>query len=357
MIKLYGVIFSPYTAKVRAYLQYKNISYREVFANWYQYLTVIKRKTGVMYIPVVSLESGEILQDSSVIIDYFESEYTDDSITPPGAKQQLASALLENYGDEWMVPFSCLHYRWNYPENLPVLFPQFGRVALKNGPKPLRSFLGKKISERFRGFMPKLGLTAEICEGVEQRHEQLLGLLNKHFAEYDYLLGGRACMGDFALFGPLYAHLYLDPAPRKVMDKLAPNVVAWVERMANKPQPSGEFLTNDEVPADIEEIIKIVAEDLLPLLLEAAVRVDDWAQKNPSNKVVPGALSGMEFSLAGKSASRMVLTAPVWKLQRTLTCVQSHSEPDWLRGLGAGALVDYQQQSRVLRRKNKVEIA
>lgn len=356
MNKLYGVSFSPYSGKVRAYLKYKNIPYQEVFANAYQYLTVIKRKTGVMYIPVVGLESGEVLQDSSVIIDHFEQAYKDSAVTPPGAKQRLASAILEVYADEWMVPFSCLHYRWNYPENLPVLFPQFGRVALPYGPKAIRAILGKRLSARFRGFMPKLGLSKDICAAVEQRHKALLDILNEHFAEHDYLLGGSACTGDFSLFGPLYAHLYLDPAPRKVMEARAPNVVRWVERMADKPQPRGDFLAGDVVPEAVEQLLAIFAEDCLPLLLESARRVDDWAAKNPSVKQLPGALSGMEFSILDAKASRMVLTAPVWKLQRVLSCVDD-VDVKWLEATGAQALLSYQQQAPVTRRNNKVVLA
>ena len=356
MNKLYGVEFSPYTGKVRAYLKYKNIPYKEVFANGYQYMRVIKRKTGVMYIPVVELGSGEVLQDSSVIIDHFEGLYADRLVTPPGEKQQMASAMLEIYGDEWMVPFSCLHYRWNYPENLPVLFPQFGRIALPVGPKKIRAILGKKISERFRGFMPKLGLTKEICAAVEQRHEALLDILDAHFAEHDYLLGGSACVGDFGLFGPLYAHLYLDPAPRKVMEARAPNVIRWVERMADQPQPSGDFLADDVVPETVEKLLRIFAEDSLPLLLESARRVDAWAADNPGVKRLPGALSGMDFSILNAKASRMVLSAPVWKLQRVLEHVPAVSQ-DWLDQLGAQALFDYQQQAPVTRSNNRVVLA
>lgn len=356
MNKLYGVTFSPYTAKVRAYLQYKNIPYKEIFASGWQYLTVIKRKTGVMYIPVVALESGDVLQDSSVIIDHFEVRYEDVPVTPPGAKQRMASAMLELYGDEWMVPFSCLHYRWNYPENYSVLLPQFGRIALPHGPKALRTILGKKISERFRGFMPKLGLTSEICVAVEQRHEQLLALLNQHFEQHDYLLGGAACTGDFALFGPLYAHLYLDPAPRKVMEAKAPNVVRWVERMANCPQPSGDYLADDVVPETVEQLLCIFIKDSLPLLMESARRVDQWAKDHPGNKQLPGALSGMEFSILDAKASRMVLTAPVWKLQRVLA-KRTGVDADWLKQLGVTDLLDYQQQAAVTRKNNQVVLA
>ena len=356
MINLYGLKISPFTAKVRSYLQYKSISYKEIFVTMLEQYNFIKKKTATMYIPVVSLDDGEVLQDSSAIIDHFEEENKSNLVTPSGPKQKLASALLEVYGDEWMVPFSCLHYRWNYPENYDYILPEFGRMAFRFAPKSIKYWIGNKLSMRFRSLMPKLGLTAEICEAVEQRHEMLLSLLNEHFQQHEYLLGDRPCLGDFALFGPLYAHLYLDPAPGKLMKDKAPYLASWVEKMADHPKSSGDFVANDEIPKMIERLLKIIIEDSIPLLLESARRVDDWAENNPNEKKLPGALSGMNFTLLDKKSTRVVATAPVWKLQRVLDCLKlNESTTSELLGIvGGSELLAYKQRARVVRKNNKV---
>ena len=64
----------------------------------------------------------------------------------------------------------------------------------------------------------------------------------------------------------------------------------------------------------------------------------------------------MEFSLLEAKASRMVLTALLWKLQRVLANVPG-VDVAWLEQLGAPVLSTYQQQALVTRRNNKVVLA
>ena len=45
-------------------------------------------------------------------------------------------------------------------------------------------------------------------EAIERSFEALLDLLTEHFMAHEYLLGDRPCLADFAMMGPLYAHLY-----------------------------------------------------------------------------------------------------------------------------------------------------
>jgi hypothetical protein len=242
------------------------------------------------------------------------------------------------------------------------VFGEFGRIALPWAPRFIRTILGKKISARFRGVMPKLGLTKEICESVEQRHELLLSLLEEHFNEHAYILGEKPSLADFSLYGPLYAHIYHDPEPRKLLEEQAPNVVAWIERLSSDVESKGEWLENDEVPSAIQKILQIIMEDQIPLLLEATSRVDKWASENPGKKNVPPAISGMNFSLLDADASRMVLTSPVWKLQRVLRCINDATTEERkcfkeLLGVQGKDLLDYQQQFGVTRENNKVVVA
>jgi hypothetical protein len=52
-------------------------------------------------------------------------------------------------------------------------------------------------------------------------------------------------LADLALLGPLYAHLYLDAVPGRLLRETAPAVCAWIERM-NHPLPkSGTFVAAD----------------------------------------------------------------------------------------------------------------
>ena len=324
--KLYGCEFSPYTGKVRAYLNYKQASYTEVFSSVLQYATVIKPRTGVMFVPVLITPEGEALQDSSVIIDTLEKRLPQRSIIPETPAQKLTCYLIELYGDEWMTPMPSMHYRWNYPENRDFLYGQFGGIALPFAPEYVKRVLGKKISQRFSGYVPKLGLTGDIKAAIEQRHEQLLASLQQHFQRYKYLLGDRPSLADFAMFGPLYAHLYRDPAAGKIMRAHAPLAVEWIERLRQPINDIGDWAAHDEIPPAILGILKMLFEDSMPLHLEAVKRVTEWADKNPGETRMPAALSGIDFELLGKKGSRILLSAPIWKLQRPLFLYQQSDD-------------------------------
>lgn len=359
--KLYGCEFSPYTGKVRAYLNYKKANYTEIFSSAFQYATVIRPRTGVMFVPILITPENEALQDSSVIIDTLEKRLPQRAITPNTPAQKLACSLIELYGDEWMVPMPSMHYRWNYPENRDFLYGQFGGIALPYAPELVKRILGKKISQRFSGYVPKLGLVGEIKDAIEQRHEQLLASLQQHFQQYKYLLGDRPSMADFAMFGPLYAHLYRDPAAGKIMRAQAPLAVEWIERLRKPINDIGDWAPNDEVPQAALDILNMLFEDSMPIHLEAVKRVTEWADKNPGEKRMPAALSGIDFELLGKKGSRMLLSSPIWKLQRPLFLYQQSENKTamnkLLKSTGGFAAMQTKIKYPMTRKNNHVLLA
>jgi len=76
-----------------------------------------------------------------------------------------------------------------------------------------------------------LGITEETRGCIEHSYEAFLDEFSAHLQQHKFLLGGRPCLADFAFYGPLYAHLYRDPASGEVMKSRAPKVVKWVERL------------------------------------------------------------------------------------------------------------------------------
>ena len=71
----YGTPLSLYTGKVRAYLIFKNLDYKEVFSSLKIYKKIIIPKTGVRFIPVVKTPQGEYIQDTAQIIDTLEPRH------------------------------------------------------------------------------------------------------------------------------------------------------------------------------------------------------------------------------------------------------------------------------------------
>lgn len=154
---LYGAPLSLYTGKVRAYLRYKQIPFSEVFSSRAVYKHIIIPNTGVRFIPVVKTPNSEYLQDTSAIIDVLEAQFPARSIVPNKPQQRLVSAILEMWGDEWLL-IPAMHYRWNH-DNFPFIYEEFGKIALPGMPAFIRRFVGKKLGAKFKGFVPMLGIS------------------------------------------------------------------------------------------------------------------------------------------------------------------------------------------------------
>lgn len=366
MIKLYGSQFSLYTGKARSYLIKKGIPYEEITSTLNVYKKFIIPRTGVRYVPVIQTENDEVIQDTTDIIDHLESVYPDNSVYPSTPKQKLVSMLLEVYADEWLV-IPAMHYRWNFPEeNDKFIYGEFGSMVLPNAPKFIQRFVGKKVGNKFKGFVPKLGITNKTIPAIEASYEQLLSDLNTHFEQHDYLLGGRPTIGDFGLMGPLYAHLFRDPAPGKLMRKIAPNVCAWVERMNKADAPKGDLVANDEIPQTLEPVLQRMAKEHMPVLTDTNRLLKEWREVNPDKAEVDRFIGTHQFTVEGISGERVVLPYALWMLQRPLDFYRSLDDAneadaveinEYLSKLGMNEFTNFGAHNRLSRENNKLFVS
>ena len=142
--------------------------------------------------------------------------------------------------------------------------------------------------EYFNGFLPVLGVTPETIPTVETAYCELLDALDEHLLHFPYLLGGYPSIADFGLMAPMYAHLARDPVPATMMKNRAPNVFRWTERMNLARIGDGEFPdcaetypANDEIPATLEPVLRLVFKDWGPQLLADAAHYEKWLAINP----------------------------------------------------------------------------
>jgi glutathione S-transferase len=327
MYTLYGAPLSLYTGKTRAYLRFKQIPYEEVFSSRKIYKDIIIPNTGVQFIPVVKTPQGRYLQDTSAIMDVLELEFKERSVTPPTPKQKLISAIFEMWGDDYLL-IPAMHYRWNH-DNFPFIYEEFGKIAFPSMPAFVRRFVGKKLGAKFKGFVPMLGITPKSIPAIETWYEQhVLPLLDAHFSTHAYLLGDRPCIGDFGLMGPLYAHLYRDPAPGKLMKKIAPNVAKWVERMNEIKPVSGDWLADDKIPDTLFELLKRQFLEFWPIQIDAMERSQTWMKEHPETDKLPRMLGKHNYQLGDISEERVIRSFSHWKLQRVLDIYDAFDETE-----------------------------
>jgi glutathione S-transferase len=321
-LKHYGWECSPYSSKTRTYLRFKGTPHEDIQPTFLK-MRQLTSRVGFMVMPVVEQPDGSVLQDTSDIIDALEAQQPEPSIIPPGPRQRLVSLLLELNADEWM-PLIAMHYRWNSEENRKFILGDFGKNAAPWLPGFLQRKVAGKIAGKMASYLPVLGITEQTQQAIEAWTEELLGLLDAHFSEHDFLLGGRPCLGDFSLYGPLYAHVRRDPASAPLVEAHE-HVIAWMERLQNPAATPGDFLEGDEVPVQLWPILRRMFREQFPVLREAVSRTQAWLEEHPEAQKLPRSLGDVEFVIGSATETRRLLTFQHWMFQRSLFFYQSLS--------------------------------
>ena len=98
--------------------------------------------------------------------------------------------------------------------------------------------------------------------GVDKKAEMqrdfrsIMGLLSDHFKEHDFLLGGRACLADFALAGTAQAHFLVDPEPRSWLGEHEGMLEDYVARVYRGGDESQSYSFEKELPQTLIAILK-----------------------------------------------------------------------------------------------------
>ncbi len=354
---LYGGQLSYFTGKARAYLNWKGVDYEERLATRDIYASTIVPRVGYPMIPLLITPDDQAIQDTTEIIDYFETLEPASSVVPTGPKQRLAAHLLELFGDEWLV-IPAMHYRWAY--NRDFAYSEFGKIAAPELADEAQFEAGKKAAEKFQGVVALLGASPEMAPAIEASYEALLDELNAHFSIHPYLFGTRPSIGDFGLIGPLYAHLYRDPASGDLMKSRAPEVVNWVLRMQSPPVPKGgAFLADDEIPETLLPVLRRMMREQGPCLVNLVEQLSNWKLANPDTDI-PRVIGMQPFTVEGKTAQRIVLPYTQWMLQHATDAFGAlegdarEAALGLLQSIGGEWLADLDIPDRVKRENHKL---
>ena len=340
-----GWVVSPYSQKTLAYLKFKRIPHQDRAPNVFELMHSVPKRVGKAIMPTIQTPEGDWWQDSSEIIDNLEQRFPQLSITPHGAKQQIAAHLLELHGDEWLV-LASLHYRWSRPASADFIVNEFARLGAPFLPRFIGRLVGKRIRNMMKAYLPRFGITGDARKGLETFTEGLLAQLEIHFSQHHFLLGDRPCVGDFALFGQLYAHLYRDPGSKPLFDD-KPNVVSWINRMLNPEQTQvGNFLTNDQVPETLEPILKTLFAEQFIFSAEVIEKIQAHVDQHPDAKRVSRILGQTDFTIGGVKGKRSMFSFVQWKVQRPwkvltgLTGPEAEEVTRWLQSINGQGLID-----------------
>ncbi len=372
---LYAMPHSLYSGKARSYLIKQRIDFQEVTAGHPDYEKEVIPKIGRWIIPVLKTPDGELVQDGTDIIDWFESRgKARISAYPKTARHLITSLIFELFGGEGLLR-PAMHYRWNFDEtNKAFIEGQFGLFRLPNLPKEERREIVVKSTSRMRGAAVMFGVTPQTIPDIEQAYESFLKQLNDHFTLYPYLLGGIPTIGDYGLMAALYAHLGRDPYPATLMKQIAPAVFRWTERMNSYTADMSEFvdmpeavLPKDDIPPTLVVLLKTVAEDYLPEIRAFTHFTNDWLADQAdlnAGDIVGGdpkarAIGSCQFDWRGHQMTVGVLPYRLFLLQRLQDAFDSLQEAEkaavqkLLTQAGLEDILTLRAQRKLLRKNNR----
>ncbi|MEH6800121.1 MAG: glutathione S-transferase family protein [Halopseudomonas sabulinigri] len=280
---LYGASHSLYTGKARCYLRNQGIDYVEVPTSHPDFAARILPQIGRGIIPVLETPDGVVIQDTIDIIDFFEAQGVPYPAYPTTPLQSVVAVIIEYFGSQAMLKHA-MHYRWSYRDEQEA----FLRHAFVSGSGEA---MAEKIMGRMNSYLPRLGVNEQSVALIEQSFERLLDLLEAHFAVVPYLLGGHPSIADYGLIGPMFAHLGRDPVPLGIMQRRAPRVHRWVERMTAPGLDvveyagcSADFWPNDELPPTLLPVLAHISADIFPELTDKLAYLDQWvASQQPAD--------------------------------------------------------------------------
>ena len=111
---------------------------------------------------------GEIVQDGTDIIDWFESrDMAKTPAYPKSPRHLISSLIMEMFGGEGLLR-PAMHYRWNFDEdNLDFILQQFGLFAMPHLPPEERRDMALHAAGRMRGAATAFGVTPELAPHIE----------------------------------------------------------------------------------------------------------------------------------------------------------------------------------------------
>ena len=349
---LYGWRLSWYSAKVRSYLQHKNIPYIERKPGLYRFWIAMPRRCGDGAAPLVVTPEGEWIADSAVIIETLERRFPALSAVPPTPVQRFFSYVAEAWaGEFWHA--TALHYRFNYPGYFPQWRDEIGSLI---GWAP--RFVRHKVVDHFHSFMVKAtqdaGATPESKDLVERWTAQQLDVLDAHFATMPFVLGHRPTLGDYALMGPIFGHLCWDPWPSKNLIDTRPNLKAWVARMSRAHEGESALVPDDRIPETLQPMLASFFEELTPYLERCAAALGGMPVGGPYQTMSPTARSEgryprlgpiVDVPFAGGTIRRITLPYSLWMLQRArdellrMSVEEADKVRNWLKSMGGEGLL------------------
>lgn len=266
MYRVHGLTRSYFTRKVTGYLDYTGRPWvLEPGLHEHADAEAAGWNGGI---PLLFLPDGTPTWDSTAILEHLDTT-GGPSVLPDDPTLRFLAHLLDDFSDEWFYR-PAVGSRWSYEDNT-----QAAGWQLAEELSSVTGFPGATTRElvvaTMQASLAKLGVTADnIDTWMDEVLVAWLRAVDPVLAEHGYLLGGRPCLADFAVFGANAAHFVGDPYCRSVVDEHGPHSVAHTHRlMVPWRHEFGDWIEPDDVSEALIGVLAEMGRHYLPWVAEA----------------------------------------------------------------------------------------
>ncbi|MEM7542809.1 MAG: glutathione S-transferase family protein [Pseudomonadota bacterium] len=357
---LWAMNSSYYSAQLRSYLIKKRINYVEINPSHPEYNDRVVPRVGHFTLPIIETPHGEIIADSIEAIEYFEKRFPENAMIPQNKVMAGLAWLIHNCASERHF-LTAVYERWKTTkENRQYALGEFCRSLETKAVIDAKRKAGK---EKLAGELLAEMATKHVeAAGISDRSDEYLAmyeLLNVHFLDYPYVLGGRPSIADFGLVAFLYAHVGRDPSSSSVLKLKAPALYRWIETMNRAvivdPEVwyvAPDFFSDNELPETLTALTQMLVSHHAPELRATIAAYNHWLDVDPprsagaiisrnDRKLVHQALDEVAQSPPGGLTGGHVFLDPVIlqlrliALEASMNAEQLESHKNILHAVGA----------------------
>ncbi|MEM7468103.1 MAG: glutathione S-transferase family protein [Pseudomonadota bacterium] len=373
---LWAMNCSYYSAQLRSYLIKKNIKYVEINPSHPEYNERVVPQVGHFTLPILEGPNGELVADSIEAIEFLEGRFPQQTMIPACKVMAGLAWLIHNCASERHF-LSAVYDRWKTTvENREFALGEFCRsLETKAVIEAKRKAGEQKLAGEVLAAMASKHVDAA---GVTDRRDEvfaLYALLNEHFHDYPYILGGHPSIADFGMVAFLYPHVGRDPSSSALLKLHAPALYRWIETMNRAvivdPEiwyVSPEFFTHDDLPKTLIALTKAIVAFHGPELRATIAAYNHWLDLEPNRpagaiisrngkKLVHQVLNEVTESSSGDLTGGIVFLDPLAlhlrliDLEKSMSATQMNAYKTLLRSLGAGDFIEVKLK-RKMRRKD-----
>jgi len=227
---LYQFAVSHYAEKARWAFDYKRVPHIRRSLLPGRHLARIKKMTGQTAVPVIELD-GEIVHDSTRVIEALEKAYPEPALYPADAKARERALALEEFLDEDLGPYI---RQWGYFNLLPYssivvsLFTSQAPISTRLFFRAMFPFIRPVMRQKMKIYPAE-------AEVARKKTLAAMDRIAKEIQPSGYLVGGNFTVADLTAASLMWPLVMPKQFPYRLPDKLPPPLAEALAPLAEHP--------------------------------------------------------------------------------------------------------------------------